>query len=42
MRFLPHLRLLRGVAAVADAGCSQQADAQLPVAQSSLARSVAR
>ncbi|MFZ4289563.1 LysR family transcriptional regulator [Variovorax sp. HJSM1_2] len=42
MLFLPHLHLLRFIAAVAEAGSSQQAAAQLHVAQSSVARAVAR
>ena len=42
MLFLPHLHLLRSLAAVAETGSSQHAAALLHVAQSSVARAVAR
>jgi LysR family transcriptional regulator, regulator for genes of the gallate degradation pathway len=42
MELLPHLRLLRALAAVLQAGSSQQAAALLHVAQSSVARAVVK
>ncbi len=42
MLFLPHLHLLRSLAAVAETGSSQKAAALLHVAQSSVARAVVR